>query len=137
MNPKDALLRRHAKAEGEAVVPGATMDPHPIRAARPEAVVGDPVAEEAEERPREADAHEPDLTTVGVTGEDEISLSRREMLEGARIMQEDDAERAWLARVLRADAFEMRLAIAKREVHPDDLDRTHLGLDRRRLVDEE
>ena len=102
VDAQHALLRRHAEAEREAVVAGAAVDVHAVGAARPEAVIGDALAEEAQERPREAEAEQPDLAAVGVAREDEVRLARREVLERARIVEEHDARRAGLARMLGA-----------------------------------
>ena len=129
MHADDALLGGDAEAQREAVVTGTAVDVHAIGTARPEAVIGDLVAEEAQERPREPETEEPDLSAVRVAREDEIALARREMLERAGIVEKDDARLAGLTRMLLADAREPRCAIAERKVHPDDLHVARLGLD--------
>ena len=137
MHADEALLGGYAEAQREAVVAGAAMDVHAIGPTRPEAVVGDLVAEEAEERPRHTEAEEANLPAMRVAGEDEVPLSWREVPERAGIVQENDTRLARLTRVLLADASEPRRTITEREVHPDDLDVTGLGLDLVRVVDEE
>ncbi len=137
MESQNALLRRNAKAKGEAVVPRAAMDPHAIRAAGPEAVVRNADAEEAKERPRRAEAEEPDLPAVRVTGEDEIGLSFGQMFERTRIVEKHDARGTRNARVSRADALEVRLAFGPHEIHAEDLHRARVGLDERGAIEEE
>src|SRR5580698_8598691 len=58
---QNALLARNADPKGKPVVPCAAMDPHAVRSPCPEAVIGEANAEEAEEGPRQAEAHETDL----------------------------------------------------------------------------
>ena len=92
--------------------------------------------EEAQERPREPEAHEPHLAAVRVAREHQIPLPFRQVPERAGIVQEDDAGRSGLPRVLSAHAFEVLFAASPHEVHSDDLHRPRLGLDVARLVDQ-
>src|SRR5580698_2108712 len=103
------------------------MDPHAVGSARPEAVIGDANAEEAEERPRQAEADQPDLTAVRVPGQDQIALTGGEMPERARVVEEDEPQRTRRARMRDARAFDAGLSIAVGEVHPEDLHRPGLG----------
>src|SRR5437868_7542504 len=113
------------------------MDVHAITATRPEAVVRDANAEEAQERPREAEAHEADLPAVRVTGENEIALAFGQMTERARIVEKDDPGDARLTRMCGADAREMLLTVTPHEVHTDDLHRPGVRRDLVRFVHEE
>src|SRR4051794_35411753 len=118
MHPQDALFRGHPEAQRKPVVARPAVDVHPVRSTRPEAVIGDPVAEdEAEERPWEPEAHETDLPAVRVAREHEIALSRREMLERPWIVEQHDARRALSPRVRRADALHAGFPITPRVVH--------------------
>ena len=97
------------------------MHVHPVSTARPEAMVGDLDPEEPQEGPRQAQADEPDLSAVRVTGQDEIALALRQVSERSGIVQEDDARGACLARVLPAHALQVGLAVPPHELHPHDL----------------
>src|SRR3954447_10982178 len=112
MHAQHALFRGHPEAQRKSVVARAAMDVHAVRSTRPEAVIGDGVAEEAEEGPRQPEAHEADLATMRVTGQHEITLSRRQMLERARIVEEHDARGAGSSRMGSAHALHVGLPIA-------------------------
>ena len=100
-------------------------------------MVGNPIAEEPQEGPRQAQAQEPDLPAVRVTRQHEIPVPLGQVTERARIVQQDDPQRARRARVLEARALEAGLPIAVREVHADDLHRPGRRSSRPGVVDEQ
>ena len=137
MHTQNALLGRNTESERKPVVPGAAMHVEAIGAARPKAVIRHRLGEETEERPGEAEADEADLTTVRVPGEDEIPFARRNVHEGAGVVEEKDANGARGTRVFIDHLCHMALGVAEREVEPNELDQSRRRLDVPRLVDEE
>ena len=92
---------------------------------------------EAKERPREAQAHEPHLPSVGVPRQHEIAFALGEMPERARIVEEHDSGHSGPSRVPQADALHVGFSIAPDEIHSHDLDRTRTGIDDPLVVDQE
>lgn len=77
MHTNDAFFGGHAEAKREAVVAGSAMHVEAVAPTCPHSVIGDLRAEEAQERPGESEAHEPDLSPVRMAGEHEVSFSFR------------------------------------------------------------
>src|SRR5882672_7820534 len=75
VHAQQALLGRHTQPQGKAVMAGAAVHVHPIETARPEAVIGQRVAKQAQEGPPRTEAQQADLPAVGVTRQDEIALT--------------------------------------------------------------
>ena len=90
VDPQDALFRGHAEAKRKSVVPRAAMNPHPVGTPSPEAVIRNPISEEPQEGPLQAEAQEPDLPTVRVSGQHEVPVPGGEMTERPRIVKQDD-----------------------------------------------
>ncbi|MEI9948592.1 MAG: hypothetical protein WDO74_06305 [Pseudomonadota bacterium] len=84
-------------------MPRAAMHVQAVVAACPEAVIGR-LDEQAHHRPIEAEAEQADLAAVRVSRQREISFAFGQMMEGARVVQEHDAQVIGNPRVFGAHA---------------------------------
>ena len=94
---------RHADPEREAVEAGAAMDVETIRAVTEETVVGP--RGPREHRPVEPEAHQAELTAVGVAGERQVDVAQRNVPEDAGVVEEEQSQMARTARDAPAGAL--------------------------------
>ena len=93
--------------------------------------------EQPQESPRKPEAEQPNLTTVGVPGQDQICFALRQVFERARIMQHDDAGGSGNARMLLTDSLHSLRSVVPGKVHSDDVNAASLGIDQRSIIDQQ